>query len=180
MNKMQTQVREFHGAFGVPVNNKPVVSIAKKRLLLRAALIYEEMDETIRAMGCFHSCEEVSDDGEGVVLDPDSKGFNIAEIADGLTDLLYVTFGAMIELGLDAEKCFDEVHRSNMTKLWSHVEADEAQELGTNPSELSFHECPQKCVARQFYVAKRQDGKIIKSPSYSPADLSSVISKQML
>lgn len=168
MNKMQTQVREFHEAFGVPVNTKPVVSIDPKRLELRAKLILEEALETIFAMGL------IIDDIDLLTFKPRKNyAMNLAEIADGLTDLKYVTFGADIELGLDAEKCFDEVHRSNMSKAWKGDSVVECISKG-NPDRLSFRR-----IATGRSIAKRPDGKIIKGPDYEKADLSSVISKQM-
>ena len=43
----------------------------------------------------------------------------IKEVADALTDILYVTYGAGTAFGIDLDKCFDEVHQSNMSKLGS-------------------------------------------------------------
>ncbi len=45
------------------------------------------------------------------------KSRNLTEVADSLTDILYVTYGAGIAFGIDLDKCFDEVQRSNMSKL---------------------------------------------------------------
>ena len=42
---------------------------------------------------------------------------DIKEVADALTDILYVTYGAGHAFGIDLDKCFDEVQRSNMSKL---------------------------------------------------------------
>ena len=42
---------------------------------------------------------------------------NIIEVADALTDILYVTYGAGVAFGINLDKCFDEVHNSNMSKL---------------------------------------------------------------
>ena len=44
---------------------------------------------------------------------------DIKEVADALTDILYVTYGAGTAFGIDLDKCFDEVHQSNMSKLGS-------------------------------------------------------------
>jgi predicted HAD superfamily Cof-like phosphohydrolase len=67
-------------------------------------------------------------------------------IAKELTDLLYVTYGLAYSLNLDIDKIFDEVHRSNMSKL-----GDDG-----NP----------------IY---REDGKILKGPNYSPANLEGLV-----
>jgi predicted HAD superfamily Cof-like phosphohydrolase len=64
------------------------------------------------------------------------------EIADALTDILYVVYGAGHAFGIDLDDCFSEVHRSNMTKL------------GAN--------------GRPIY---REDGKVLKGPNYSEPDL---------
>ena len=45
------------------------------------------------------------------------KDKNLKEVADSLTDILYVTYGAGHAFGIDLDKCFDEVQRSNMSKL---------------------------------------------------------------
>jgi len=68
------------------------------------------------------------------------------EVADALTDLLYVIYGMGHSFGLDLQKCFDEVHRSNMSKL------DED--------------------GKPIY---REDGKILKGPSYTPPNLKDII-----
>ena len=55
--------------------------------------------------------EELSELKEAV------KDQNIVEVADALTDILYVTYGAGHAYGIDLDKCFDEVQKSNMSKL---------------------------------------------------------------
>jgi len=66
-----------------------------KVVKLRYDLIKEELDEFAQAI----------------------KDKNLVEVADSLTDILYVTYGAGIAFGIDLDKCFDEVQRSNMSKL---------------------------------------------------------------
>ncbi len=75
---------------------------------------------------------------------------DIVAVADALGDLLYVVFGACVAHGINIEPVFNEIHRSNMSKAWPDGS-----------------------------VQKRQDGKVIKPPSYSPADLKPIIEKQM-
>ena len=70
--------------------------------LLRYKLIDEELTELHEAM--------VNED--------------IIEIADALTDLLYVVYGAGHAYGIDLDRCFAEVHRSNMSKVGGHKRAD--------------------------------------------------------
>ena len=80
--------------FGQDVKNKPLFP-SEKIINLRSALIEEELSELKDAV----------------------KNRDITEIADALTDILYVTYGAGISYGIDLDKCFDEVHNSNMSKL---------------------------------------------------------------
>jgi len=93
MNKMQKQVLEFHKAFEIPNFQKPTLLLTE-RAEGRARLIEEESEELIHAL----------------------RTYNMTGIADGLADLLYVTFGTAIVCGIDIEPVFDEVHRSNMSK----------------------------------------------------------------
>ena len=67
----------------------------KKIVKLRLDLIREELDELTNAI----------------------KNKDIVEVADALTDILYVTYGAGHSFGIDLDKCFKEVQRSNMSKL---------------------------------------------------------------
>ena len=84
----------FMKTFGQEVKDKPSLS-SDKINKLRISLIKEELDELKEAM--------------------DSK--DLLEVADALTDLLYVTYGAGHAFGIDLDKCFEEVQNSNMSKL---------------------------------------------------------------
>jgi predicted HAD superfamily Cof-like phosphohydrolase len=80
--------------FGQEVKNEPSFSTDKINKL-RIDLIKEEIDELTEAM----------------------KNKDLLEVADALTDILYVTYGAGHAFGIDLDKCFDEVQNSNMSKL---------------------------------------------------------------
>ena len=69
----------------------------QKTVQLRYELIKEELEELNQAI----------------------KDKDIKEVADALTDILYVTYGAGHAFGIDLDKCFDEVQRSNMSKIGS-------------------------------------------------------------
>ena len=84
----------FMKTFGQEVKDKPSFSTNKINQL-RISLIQEELNEFKEAM----------------------KNKNLLEVADALTDLLYVTYGAGHAFGIDLDKCFDEVQNSNMSKL---------------------------------------------------------------
>ena len=110
--------------FGQEVKNKPSFS-SNKINKLRYDLIKEELDELRVAM-------EIDD---------------LLEVADALTDILYVTYGAGHAFGINLDKCFDEVQNSNMSKL------------GKN--------------GKPIY---NEDGKVMKGPNYFKPDLTKFIS----
>ena len=89
-----TKVKTFMETFGQEVKTKSSFS-ADKINKLRYDLIKEELEELKVAM--------------------ESK--DLLEVADALTDILYVTYGAGHAFGIDLDKCFDEVQNSNMSKL---------------------------------------------------------------
>ena len=84
----------FMKTFGQEVKNKPSFS-SDKINKLRIDLIKEELDELRDAM----------------------NNNDLLEVADALTDILYVTYGAGHAFGIDLDQCFDEVQNSNMSKL---------------------------------------------------------------
>ena len=118
------KVGTFMKTFGQEVKTKPSFS-SNKINNLRIDLIKEELDELQVAM----------------------KNNDLLEVADALTDILYVTYGAGHAFGIDLDKCFDEVQNSNMSKL------DENGEPIYNES-----------------------GKVMKGPNYFKPDLSKFVS----
>ena len=118
------KVGTFMKTFGQEVKTKPSFSTDKINKL-RIDLIKEELDELQEAM----------------------KNNDLLEVADALTDILYVTYGAGHAFGIDLDKCFDEVQNSNMSKL------DENGEPIYNDA-----------------------GKIMKGPKYFKPNLSKFIS----
>jgi predicted HAD superfamily Cof-like phosphohydrolase len=87
-------VKKFMQTFGQEVKDRAEFP-DRKVVQLRYDLIKEELDELKQA-----------------IRDKDMK-----EVADALTDILYVTYGAGHAFGIDLDKCFDEVQESNMSKL---------------------------------------------------------------
>ena len=87
-------VKTFMETFGQIVRTKPQFP-DEKTMQLRYDLIKEELNELEHAM----------------------KTKNLKEVADALTDILYVTYGAGYAYGIDLDKCFKEVQRANMSKL---------------------------------------------------------------
>tara|TARA_Y100000817_G_C16612680_1_gene435873 strand:- start:182 stop:553 length:372 start_codon:yes stop_codon:yes gene_type:complete len=116
-------VKKFMEVFGQEVKTKAEFP-SEKIIKLRYNLIKEELDEFEQAL----------------------KDQDIKEVADALTDILYVTYGAGHAFGIDLNKCFDEVQRSNMSKL------------GDN--------------GKPIY---NEQGKVMKGPKYFQPDLSKFI-----
>jgi predicted HAD superfamily Cof-like phosphohydrolase len=90
----QDKVEEFMTTFGQEVKDAPGWP-EEKVLQLRIALVEEEVDELL----------------DGV----DRR--DITNVAKELVDILYVVYGMGRSLGIDLNECFDEVHKSNMSKL---------------------------------------------------------------
>ena len=119
-----SKVGIFMKTFGQEVKDKPSFSNDKINKL-RIDLIKEELDELTQAM----------------------KSKDLLEVADALTDILYVTYGAGHAFGINLDKCFEEVQNSNMSKL------DE--------------------TGKPIY---NENGKVMKGPNYFKPDLSKFIS----
>ena len=118
------KVGTFMKTFGQEVKTKPSFS-SDKINKLRLDLIKEELDELQEAM----------------------KNNDLLEVADALTDILYVTYGAGHAFGIDLDKCFDEIQNSNMSKLGENGEP--------------------------IY---NESGKVMKGPNYFKPDLSKFVS----
>ena len=90
-------VTEFHTAFKLNMNQKPIASIGKNRNTLRFNLMKEENEEYLEA----------------------AENNDLVEVADALGDMLYILCGTIIEHGMQdkIEEVFNEIQRSNMSKL---------------------------------------------------------------
>ena len=113
-------VKKFMEVFGQEVKTKAEFP-SEKIIKLRLNLIREELDEFDQAL----------------------KNNDLKEAADALTDILYVTYGAGHAFGINLDKCFDEVQRSNMSKL-----GDDGKPI------------------------YNESGKVMKGPKYFKPDLS--------
>ena len=118
------KVKQFMQTFGQEVKTKASFSDEKTNQL-RLDLITEELEELKNAM--------------------ESK--DLLEVADALTDILYVTYGAGHAFGINLDKCFDEVQNSNMSKLGKS--------------------------GKPIY---NESGKVMKGPNYFKPDLSKFLS----
>ena len=119
-----SKVGIFMKTFGQEVKDKPSFSTEKINKL-RVDLIKEELEELTEAM----------------------KNNDLLEVADALTDILYVTYGAGHAFGIDLDKCFEEVQNSNMSKLDKN--------------------------GKPIY---NESGKVMKGPNYFKPDLSKFVS----
>ena len=119
-------VQEFHESFDLPVKETPDIGDPKTNML-RINLLAEELGELKEAL----------------------EAGDMVEVLDALTDLQYVLDGAYLSFGLHAlkRKAFDEVHRSNMSKLGADGKP----------------------------VRRESDGKVLKGPDYFKPDLSQFI-----
>ena len=117
---------------------------------------------------------------------------DLAEYLDAVCDSLYVTMGAAAAAGFTSEtvgEAFAEVHRSNMSKLWTQGEVQDVRD-GTNTTSLgdlsgglfdNRYDVTRAVVDHgtdRCLIVKRKDGKVIKSPGYSPANLWPIIRKE--
>ena len=123
MSNLQ-KVKEFHEIYNLPVLKK--IQIPKDRVNMRLDILTEELNELKEAV----------------------ENNDIVEVFDALIDIEYLIHGTALEFGLQdyMQDGFNEVHRSNMSKL----------DLDGNP----------------IY---REDGKVLKGPNYSPPNLSSIL-----
>lgn len=127
MQKQINAVKEFHTAFGLLVNENPQGCLGEPVNTLRYNLMKEENEEYLEA-----------------VMNNDK-----IEIADALGDMLYILCGTIISHGLQhkIEEVFDEIQRSNMSKLGED--------------------------GKPIY---REDGKVMKGPNYFKPDFTTILS----
>lgn len=128
MQKQIGSVKEFHTAFGLGVSEEPRADLGESKNLLRFNLMKEENEEYLEAV----------------------QNNDLTEIADALGDMMYILCGTIIEHGLQhiIEDVFDEIQRSNMSKLGQD--------------------------GKPIY---REDGKVMKGPNYFKPDFSKIIGK---
>lgn len=126
MQKQLEAVKEFHSTFELGYKKNPQANLGKEKHLLRFNLMKEENEEYLEA----------------------ANNNDIIEIADALGDMMYILCGTIIEHGLQdhIEAVFDEIQRSNMSKL------DEE--------------------GKPIY---REDGKVMKGPNYFKPDFSKIL-----
>ncbi|WP_278035220.1 nucleoside triphosphate pyrophosphohydrolase family protein [Flavobacterium nitratireducens] len=125
MQDQINSVKEFHTAFGIGYSETPIADLGETKNTLRYHLMKEENEEYLEAV----------------------KNNDLVEIADALGDMMYILCGTIIEHGLQdkIEAVFDEIQRSNMSKLGED--------------------------GKPIY---REDGKVMKGPNYFKPDFTKI------
>jgi len=128
MKKQLKQVTEFHNTYKLPVRETPTLYNPIDNAYLRHRLMHEENEEYLQAV----------------------KDNNLEEVADALGDMLYILCGTILDHGMQykIEEVFDEIHRSNMSKLDKN--------------------------GQPLY---REDGKVIKGPNYFKPNIGEILKK---
>lgn len=101
MTDEQSMVEEFHRKFDILIQRRPAIPAAATQAL-RVRLMQEELDELKEALA-----QE-----------------NLAAVAKEMADLLYVVYGTAVSYGIDLQPVFEEVHRSNLSKVGGYKRAD--------------------------------------------------------
>ena len=129
MQKQINAVKKFHTAFIIGHSETPKADLGESKNMLRYNLMKEENEEYLEAV----------------------QNNDLVEIADALGDMMYILCGTIIEHGLQhkIEEVFDEIQRSNMSKL------------GEN--------------GKPIY---REDGKVMKGPNYFKPDFSKILGEK--
>lgn len=135
-----TLVREFHRAFGIPIKDAPTIPHLD-RVLLRQRLIQEEYEEVMDEFARI-TTRLRSGNGPHGYQAASMVYQDIARLAKELSDLRIVCEGTELEFGIPGEVVYEEVHRSNMSKL-----------------------------GRDGRPIRRHDGKVLKGPNYFEADV---------
>ena len=130
MTLEQQQVRDWMKKAGQVTNEHPTIP-EMTLSVFRLSLIQEEVEELAEAL---------------------SKE-SLVQAADAMADILYVVLGTSVSLGIDLEPVFQEIHRSNMTKLVKDGNGNHT-------------------------LTKRPDGKVLKPSTYEPPNLSPIIQAQ--
>ena len=174
----QEKVTEFMKTFGQDCPTRPIVPDLQTRIL-RVRLLLEEVLELTEASGLkiidsmgfeFNKSLLNGEDSIQIVENTELKP-DLVEVADAIADISYVNYGAASAYGIDIAPVENEVHSSNMTKLFTK---DEAATLNPTFYSSKIVNDKDKCV-----LVKDSNGKVQKSPSYAKANISSIIDSQI-
>jgi predicted HAD superfamily Cof-like phosphohydrolase len=157
LTNFQKVLNEFNVAFGVSNNSTPQLDLFDTNPELvkyRLSLINEEAKELNEAIS--------------------NKDF--IETIDALSDILYVVYGAYSAFGIDADKAFELVHRSNMSKLClTEEEAKQTVESYKNDTRYDSPCYRLSPDGKHFVVYNKSTNKILKSIMYEPVSFKSLL-----
>lgn len=170
--------------FGQNIPDKPT-PLDEETSILRAKLTLEEAFEkitkglglTVTIVDDFGGEAKVSEAGLKQISFQfkKEKETDLVELADGISDINFVNLGDACAAGIDMEPIDAEVARSNDSKGWTSedlLNAMSGKVAGFNSDEIAVTPVGDK------FCVKRGDGKVVKSPSYSPADVAGELAKQ--
>lgn len=158
IRSLEELVKDWSVKFKQVIEDKPTNPTLEIRRL-RANLIQEEFFELLLGLG-FKL--QTRPDGCDTLecCEP-----NLNQVADGCGDLIWVTIGTLLACGISTQEIMEKIYESNMTKLWTTEEVHVCNMQG-NKDNLTF---TQICKDNnRCYLVQRLDGKVIKSPSYTP------------
>jgi predicted HAD superfamily Cof-like phosphohydrolase len=144
-----TPVREFHEAFGLPVNYDPKLPPSIEQRVLRVQMLASELVELARASGVrlLVDTQEDGDEDAAVRCEPTPIDYyDPVEAADALGDIKYLADGGNVVYGFPGDLVIAEIHRSNMSKL-----GDDGKPIF------------------------REDGKVMKGPKYFKPNIRRVL-----
>jgi len=149
VDTIRNQVIAFHIANDQPILEEPTVP-SNDRVCLRLALITEEFFELLEAAyGATEESSALKAQFLEAINDTTAEALDLPAFVDALADLDYVIEGTRLEFGIDGGPIAAEVHRSNMSKLGADGKP-----------------------------VRREDGKIMKGPNFTPPDIAGELRKQ--
>lgn len=170
----QEKVTEFMTVFGQDCPKNPTIPPIDVRVL-RIKLLLEEVFELAEASSvqitdtCGAPLDTTSIKGNKIKF-KEIENFSpcLVGIADAIADISYVNYGAANAYGINIEPIEQEVHDSNMTKLFSLEEVNNLNQQAYNITKIT----------EEKFLVKSLDGKVQKSPSYTPANVKKFIYPQ--
>jgi predicted HAD superfamily Cof-like phosphohydrolase len=159
MTKLTRQVLEFHRQFDHPIADSPTIP-SDDRVRFRARFVVEQCLELLEACFEFPPQNAMATGPSDTSMFADARAYleiviknarvkvDLALAADALADIDYVVEGTRLEFGINGEPIADEVHRANLAKL------------------------------HDGKVVKREDGKTLKPPGWTPPDIAGELEKQ--
>lgn len=193
MQTSQEKVAEWMRKFGQETPEKPTEPNLKTCQLRSRLSLEETLEKIVHGFGIHRfECPEMALSVNFLqILEALKKPHEFVQLSlpdfvairDGIADSSVVNLGDAAACGIDAESDFNEVMRSNDSKMWSHAEVelhfDEALDTDA-PQEIVSNGLTFRKISSDYrcWLVKNSAGKILKSPSYSPANLKPILEKE--